>query len=399
MTETTTGFRFASAVTDELRTGEAIDEVVDEVAGRLGDDADLVVLFASPDHADAMDLLYRKIDRKLHPRIVLGASAEGVLGVGRELQRGPGLSIIAAKLSGASLHPFHLNASGWSTMLHPPAVLRETMGVDPTNTKAIMLLADPFSTPIMQLLSALGEAMPDTLAAGGMASAAKQAGDNRLLIDGVVHTQGAVGLAIGGHVDIDMTVSHGCRPIGQPWVITRSKRHIIFELGGRSSLKILGETLASLNEMDRRLVQTRGLLVGRVINEYQDGFDRGDFLIRNVAGIDEDNGYFAVNDPNVRVGQTIQFHVRDQRAATEDLTIMLERQKKRGPGAGGLLFTCNGRGSHLFDTPDPDARMIRNALDDMPLAGFFAAGEIGPVGGRTFLHGHTASLLVFRPVS
>lgn len=216
------------------------------------------------------------------------------------------------------------------------------------------------------------------------------------MLDGTVRDSGAIALAVGGDVQVDITVSQGCRPIGQPLVITKAKRNVILELGGRKALPAITDMIEHLGDDDRHLVRTGGLFVGRVINEYKARFGRGDFLIRNLMGYDEESGYVAVNDTNVRTGQTVQFHVRDQRTAREDFSLLLEAQKVHGPGAGALLFSCNGRGLKLFDKPNADADMIHGALGDMPLAGFFAAGEIGPVGGQAFLHGHTASLMVFR---
>jgi len=166
--------------------------------------------------------------------------------------------------------------------------------------------------------------------------------------------------------------------------------------GGRNALAVIQEMLREVPERDTQMVQSNGLLVGRVINEYKGHFGRGDFLIRGVVGVDQEAGYIAIGDPQIRVGQTIQFHVRDQRTAEEDFQLLLEAQKLHGDAGGALLFSCNGRGTRLFDHPDADATMIHHALGDLPLAGFFAAGEIGPVGKENFVHGHTASLVVFR---
>jgi small ligand-binding sensory domain FIST len=229
-----------------------------------------------------------------------------------------------------------------------------------------------------------------------MASGGSRPGANRLMFGDDWLEQGAVGLAIGGGVRVDTTVSQGCRAIGSPFVVTKSQRHLVQELGGRNALQVLQEMAQGLSDEDRQLIATTGLHVGRVIDEYKSRFGRGDFVIRGISGIDDQRGYVAIGDPQLRVGQTIQFHVRDQATARQDMELLLEMQKIHGPADGALLFSCNGRGSRLFDTPNADADMTKDAIGPAPLAGFFAAGELGPVGQQNFIHGHTACLAVFR---
>ncbi len=198
-----------------------------------------------------------------------------------------------------------------------------------------------------------------------------------------------------GPVGARCIVSQGCRPIGRPFVITRARENVILELAGKPPLARLQELWQQLGPEDQQLFQ-RGLHVGRVINEYQGGFQRGDFLVRNVLGLDRDTGALAITD-RVRVGQTVQFHVRDAATADEDLHALLQIDLSAGAKrpAGALVFSCNGRGSRMFDQPDHDARAVRAEAGEIPLAGFFAAGELGPVGGQNFLHGFTASVVLF----
>ncbi|MFM7251404.1 MAG: FIST C-terminal domain-containing protein, partial [Planctomycetaceae bacterium] len=144
-----------------------------------------------------------------------------------------------------------------------------------------------------------------------------------------------------------------------------------------------------IDEVDRQLVRS-SLHIGRVASEYQERFRRGDFLVRNVVGADPDTGVIAVGDL-VRTGQTVQFHVRDAGTAHEDLLHLLAAAASPAP-AGALAFTCNGRGTRLFPEPHHDARAIQDCLGALPVTGFFAQGEIGPIGKRNFLHGFTASI-------
>ena len=188
-------------------------------------------------------------------------------------------------------------------------------------------------------------------------------------------------------------VSQGCRPIGDSFVITKAEQNIIFELGGRKAHAQLQSVYDRLPNRDKELVRL-GLHIGRVVNECQDSFSYGDFLIRNVTGIDAEESSIQVGD-YFRAGQTVQFHVRDAATASEDLTQMLSQCAIGSPPKGSLLFTCNGRGTQLFEEPHHDAQAIQAKFHKIPSAGFFCQGEIGPVAGVNFLHGFTASLALF----
>lgn len=399
MPSTVPAIRFASALSTDHDTAAAVDEVLAQLTSALPVPTDLAIAFFTPHHIEKLGTLRHAIHDELEPTVQLGVTCEGVIGTGREVQGGPGLSVIAAHMPGAELHPFRYEDIDWALLIKSPDALRASIAGPLQEVRAIIMLADPFSTPIMSLLPAIEEAMPDVPVIGGMASGGRHPASNRLMFGDEWMESGAVGLAIGGGVRVDCTVSQGCRAIGTPYVITKSQRHLVQELGGRNALLVLQEMAQNLSEDDRQLISTTGLHVGRVIDEYKSRFGRGDFVIRGISGIDEKSGYVAIGDPQVRVGQTIQFHVRDQQTARQDYELLLELQKLHGQAGGALLFSCNGRGTHLFDTPHADAQMTQDALGPVPLAGFFAAGEIGPVGSQNFIHGHTACLAVFRSES
>jgi len=400
-------FQFASALSTAADATRATEEAVEQVIATVGGPIDLAVVFVTPHHRQAFDEIREYLRLTLRPTIALGVSAGGVIGTGREVEDSAGLSLLVGNLPGAKLQPFTSDdlEQDWN---NGPQGIRKffASNVDGSLPNGVILFADPFSTPMTGVLPALTAALPGVPLIGGMASAAKQPNDNRLLFGDDIRTGGLIGLAVGGAARVDCTVSQGCRPIGKPMVITKAKRNVVFELGGRNALQVARDLLDGVTEEDRQLLQTTGWLVGRVIDEYKDRFGRGDFLIRQVIGIDPHAGYIAIGDAQVRVGQTIQFHVRDQRTAREDFSLLLEAQKLHrhdddsganvASPAGGLLFSCNGRGTHLFSEPSADATMVSQALGALPLAGFFAAGEIGPVGNDNFLHGHTASLAVIR---
>ena len=389
--------RFAAGVSDDPETSVALFDVCSQIESQLDGQVDLLLVFASSHHAGEFETIVDHLGSAFRPRASMGATARGVIGDMRELEDGPGLSVLAATVPGAFFTPLRFAYVDWTAMASRSDELRRAVTSEDAAVRAVLLLADPFSTPAMRMLPAFNAALPDVPIVGGMASGAAAAGDNRLALDGKLVNEGVVGLAIGGDVTVDCTVSQGCRPIGEPHVITRCKRHIVFELGGRDAVDVVRNTVQGLSDADRDLVRANGLLVGRVIDEYKSRFGRGDFLIRKLDRCDERRRYIAIHDTAVRPGQTVQFHIRDQHTAAEDASMLLAGQEVYGPAAGALLFSCVGRGLSLFDRPDTDVTMVRDALGGVPLAGFFAAGQMGPVGPHSFLHRHAASLVVFRP--
>jgi small ligand-binding sensory domain FIST len=264
---------------------------------------------------------------------------------------------------------------------------------DARQARSLLLIADPFSFPVDAFLDSLGASHPDLAVVGGLASAARGPGGNRLLIDGHVYSNGAVGVLLDADVAPTSLVSQGCRPIGDPLIVTRAEHNVIFELAGRPALDRLINLVESLGPEDRALA-ARGLHCGLVIDERKETFARGDFLIRGVVGADREHGAVAIGDV-VDVGTTIQFHVRDAESADDDLHSLLGALDR--PVDAALVFTCNGRGTHLFGSPHHDAAAVsEHAAPGAAVAGMFCAGELGPVGGRNFLHGFTASIALFR---
>ena len=264
----------------------------------------------------------------------------------------------------------------------------EVLGIDGlAGTRGtLLLLADPFSFPVDTALDELAAVAPELVVIGGFASAARQRDGNRLLLDGAILTNGAVGVVLDETVPVTAVVSQGCRPIGDPLTVTRSERNILYELAGQPALDRLMDQVERLDEDDRALA-ARGLHIGRVIDEHHDEFGRGDFLVRGVMGADKAVGAIAVGD-TVEIGTTVQFQVRDAVSADEDLRALMSGRS----ASGALVFTCNGRGAALFGEPDHDASVVHDSLGDAAVAGMFCAGEVGPVGGTNFVHGFTASI-------
>jgi len=385
----------AAALSGHLDTRTAATEVSYDLYDRIQPGCDLVVVFASYHHRAALPEAMETIRQTLTPRHSMAVTTEGVLGVDEELEGKAGMSAVAMRLPGVRLWP-------WLTTPQDPIPLSRAEQVADrislgTDFRATIMLADPFTTPITKLLPALtgcGGMKRPVAVVGGMASGASQPGHNLLVLDDRVVPAGAIGMSISGAVEVEFVVSQGCRPIGKPLVVTKVKENIILELGGNPAVEVLHGLAGSLDEHERELLQ-RGLLIGNVIDEKKRHFGRGDFLVRNVLGIDQEQKGIAVGDLP-RLGQTIQFHARDAVTASEDLQLLLDAQVMSERPFAGMLFTCNGRGQRLFGEPNHDIGIITERLGEVPIAGFFAAGEIGPIGGRSFLHGHTAALALFR---
>ena len=372
---------------------EAAAAALDQLGGPDAARADLAVVFVSAAYGKAIRPTLELLADLMPARHLLAATAEGVLAGDREYEAGPAVTVWLARLPGGWIEPLSLEYlqtpdggafAGWPEGL---------AGQWPANA-TLLLLADPFSFPIDAFVKRMEEERPSLPIVGGMASGGGVPGSNTLAAGSRTYDSGAVGVVIGGGIRIRPVVSQGCRPIGRPLVITKSQDNLIVELGGVPALQRLREIYGELDAADRELVRS-SLHVGRAATEYRDTFRRGDFLVRNVVGADPDSGVIAVGDL-VRTGQTVQFHVRDSASADEDL-----RQLLGAPAGtetvGALVFTCNGRGSRLFAEPHHDARVIQECLGPLPAAGFFAQGEIGPIGSRTFLHGFTASIALFEP--
>jgi small ligand-binding sensory domain FIST len=378
---------FAAALSEHPIPATAVGEVCGQVLERLGPEAtiDLAVIFVTPAHAGALEDAAAVVRTVLQPATLIGCAAVAIAGTRREVEEGPGVSLWAASGIG-SVTPLELSYEptpdgagllGWP---HP----------FPPGAAALLLIADPFTFDVEALIRRIEAEQPGVPVIGGMASAARGPGGNRLALDGRVRSSGAVGAVLGPQAGVTAVVSQGCRPIGHPYTVTRAEGSIIHELGGIAPLERLVDLARDgLPDEDVALIN-QGLHLGVVIDEHRDEFGRGDFLIRNVLGGDRQNGAIAVGG-EIAVGTTVQYHVRDAGTADEDLRAMLAGQD----AAGALLFTCNGRGQRLFGEPHHDATVLDDALDGAPVAGFFAAGELGPIGGRSFLHGFTASVALF----
>jgi small ligand-binding sensory domain FIST len=374
---------FAAALSQHPDVAEATGDVVGRVLEELGEGSpDLALVFVTPVHAPKMAEIVDIIQATLAPGALLGCAAVSVVGGEREVESGPGISLWAGRTGPVT--PFHLTVApspdgltftGWP----------DTMPEDPS---ALLLIPDPFTFPTDDLLRRMEVDRPGLPVVGGMASAARAPGGNRLVIDGRVVTEGAVGAFLGPDVEVTTIVSQGCRPVGSPFVVTRAEQNIVYELAGRTAVERLQEVAAALSDDDRELLADL-VQIGRVIDESKIDFGPGDFLVRNVVGADPNSGALRIADI-VEVGSTAQFQVRDPNSADEELRRLVGGRSAEA----ALVFTCNGRGTNLFPEPHHDATVVSESLGAPPIAGMFCAGELGPIGGHNFMHGFTASLVL-----
>ncbi len=413
---------FASGLSAGEDSRSAAASAAEQAQEKLGGPCDLAILAMTPAHAGRADAVIEEITRRLEPGTLIGTTAEGVIAGATEQQQGAGIALLAGRLPGARMHSFTDRdlrvVAGDDEAGH--AEIGEAIGGGP-ELRAVILLADPFSVPVANLLPTLdagilqvGGSPAHAPVVGGVASGGRAPGEHVMISGTAPRRHGLVGVSISGDLRTDAVVSQGCRPIGPNLLVTRAKRNIVMELAGRPALDAIRDVARASDDRTRELL-THGVLLGRVVDEYKDHFGRGDYLIRNVVRADERSGTIVIND-SLRVGQSVRVHVRDAETASEDLALLLDGQKLHGAPAGALLVTCNGRGTRLFDEPHHDAETVQRAFglpqpgDEraksgraieagraaVPLAGFFASGEIGPIAGRTYLHGHTVCALLFR---
>ncbi|MCC5823637.1 MAG: FIST C-terminal domain-containing protein [Phycisphaerales bacterium] len=421
-----TGLRCRSGLSVRADTYDAASDLGERLAGQFEADAkpDLVMFFATPEHTGRMGTVQDALRAKTGARSVVGVTGAGVMAGATERERATGIAAIAMHLPGVRVRPFWIEPppSG-DAPADRAASLSEQIGAG-DDLRATFFFADPFSVPLVNLVPDLsaarthrvgpdGASEPIGVVLGGMASAGGQPGSNTLVCDGEVRSSGAMGVSLSGRVRVDTVVSQGCRPFGPRMVITKARGNLILELGGEPAVEAIRKAVQSLSDADKQLLGG-SLLVGRVIDDTKKHLGRGDYLVRVVLGADEQSGAVAIADL-VRAGQTVRLHLHDARTAREDLALLLDGQRLHARPSGALVFSCNSRGERFFGDGGHDAATICHAFDPapdgpraaktgrevdpgsgIPLAGFFAAGEIGPIGDQIFHHGHTAVVALIR---
>ena len=355
-------------------------------------------MFVSPQFSEFYDKVPDLISRYFKPGLLFGCSGGGIIGNGEEAEQQAALSITCAELPGVKIQPLQLETTDLPDQDTSPSVWRDWLKVDVEDNPHFVFLADPFSFRGEEFLAGVDFAYPSSKKVGGLASGAQALGGNALYLGDKIYHSGLVGIALSGDIEVDTIVAQGCRPIGKPMQITQCEQNMLKELEGTPPLEVIQELHETLSDADKNLLQT-SLFLGIEMDPMKDNPKQGDFLIRNLMGADRESGALAIG-ALLRNGQLVQFHLRDKQMSAEDLDVMLTRYLKQGNAEnaeGALLFSCLGRGKHLYGKANHDTDMFLGKLGKIPLGGFFCNGEIGPVGNTTFLHGYTSSFGIFRP--
>ncbi len=378
--------RWASAIATPSRLEDALDEAADTVLAELAQAPDLVVVFVSATYSDHYGSLPQTLRAHFPDAVIFGCCAGGVIGNKTEIESQDAVALVAAVLPGVEISTFRLgeNEEDWSS----------EMTIDPDLEPELIVLTDPFSCDAGKLVPWLDAAFPGSTKIGGIASGSSVPGESILLLEDELHRTGAIGVALTGNVEIDTIVAQGCKPIGSPMFITRAAGTVLYELDGHSAMLTLEKLFTTLDDDERGLARN-SLFLGVVMVDQQEVYEHGDFLIRNIVGVDPDAQAVAVS-ANLREGSIVQFHLRDAHTSTSDLQELLAKHQYGSP-AGALLFTCMGRGQDLYGSANHDTDLFHNQMGQVPMGGFFSNGEIGPVLGQTFLHSYTSAFGLFRP--
>lgn len=381
---------FVAASSEHPLATHAVGEVVGTVLERLGPRPDVVAVFITGAFAGAMADIAATVRELLQPTCLIGATAESVLAGDHEVEDRPAVSLFAASWSGR----MRGGARGLRTVRF--GAEREGAGWRLTGSDdlarsdgTLLLLAEPASFPVEGFVDELHRRAPGLTVVGGAASVPPTTGANLLVADGRVQDRGAVGLLLPAGVPVRGLVSQGCRPVGDPLVVTAATGNLIEAIAGRPALDRLMETVEAVEPETRRAMSS-GLQVGVVVDESADAPGPGDVLARPVLGAERTRRAVAVG-AEVEVGTTVQFQVRDAVSADDDLWATLAGEQ----AAGALVFTCNGRGTRLFGTADHDATVVDAHVRSGATAGMFCAGEIGPVAGRSYVHSHSTVVVLF----
>lgn len=397
--------RWASGISDAADFDAAVEQAASELEQQLDDRVDLLLAFISRDHQHRWHELPERLRGRFSSAVILGCSGAGVLADGRELEGVPGLALAGASLPGVELTTFHLAAERTPDPAEPgddPADERarwnHALGLDDGPDPHVILLPDPFTWTGPELLDSLDRAYPSGVKLGGLCSGGRRSGEHRMFCQRSSHHRGMVGVAMRGNLEVDAIVAQGCRPVGAPMFVTRHQERVIFELDGRPAVEVLERLFDELSPSDR--VKARhSLFLGIVMDPRREVYDAGDFLVRNLVGVDPQSGAIGTA-AQLHKNAVVQFHLRDAETSANDLRALLSehaRLRRRDPSVGVLLFSCLGRGVGLYGEADHDSTLIREQLGaSLPIAGFFGNGEIGPVAGRTHMHGYTSALMLFR---
>ncbi len=406
--------QWVSALSTQASLEAAVQEVVEEAQSSLNGTADLGFVFISSAFLSDYPRLMPLLRSQLPDTVLLGCSGGGVVGdrpIGspQEVEGSAALSLTLAKLPQVSVSPFLIeSASQLPDLDGPPDAWIECVGVSPNESPQFIVLADPMTEGLNDFLRGLDFAYPNVVKVGGLASVSVAGGQSGIFLNDRHYENGILGVALSGNIVLDAIVAQGCRPIGDVFRVVEGERNVILTVESdqasgtsqpQTTLAALQEIIQSLDGEDLKLAQN-SLFVGVAQSEFKQDLEHGDFLIRNLIGVDPRLGALAVGD-RVRPGQRIQFHLRDAATSADDLNTLFQRyttQPLPSP-VGALMFSCMGRGEYLYKQSNFDSSVLASYFQHLPVSGFFCNGEIGPVGDTTFIHGYTSVFGIVRQPS
>ncbi|MEM9485115.1 MAG: FIST N-terminal domain-containing protein [Cyanobacteria bacterium P01_F01_bin.116] len=398
--------KWASAVSTHPSLELALREVIERVLTQLEAAPNLAIIFISSAFASEYSRVLPLLKGPLGGAHIIGCSGSGVIGRASagnlvEIEETAGISLTVAYLPDVQIQGFHLSIDELPDLDSPPSEWTEIIGVTPTEKPHFLLMADPFASGMNDLLQGLDFAYPDAVKLGGLAGIESISRSCGLFCGQQLYRQGVIGVTLSGNITIDAVVAQGCRPIGPTFRVVEADRNVVTkvaaqvpqsETADQTPLEALQELFQELDETDRQLAQ-ESLFIGLAQSSFKQALGQGDFLIRNLVGVDPKVGAISIAD-RIRPGQRIQFHLRDGLTAKDELAHLLKTYRldnlERVAPAGALLFACSGRGTSLFDEPNCDSGLFNQHFGPVPLGGFFCNGEIGPVAKTTFLHGFTS---------
>ncbi len=391
--------KWASHVAIALDLEEAIAQAAREVSVALGEQKpDITFVFISSRFQSEFASVPGLVAGYLPSKLVVGCSAGGVIGGGVECEGAEAVSITSALLPGVKCAPYYTDMEDAPNEDAAPQAWKEWLHMGDAEPQGFVILADPFSVAVEPLLSGLDYIFPQSVKIGGLASGATSPGGNAIFVNDQVYRSGVVAVAMHGNLVVDTVVAQGCKPIGEPLTVTKCSQNILEGVGGVSPLQYLKQLVPTLSDYDRALMET-SLFLGMVMDPLKQEFRNGDYLVRNIVGMDSTTGNLAVGSL-LHEGLVVQFHLRDSITSAEDLQSVLSVYRAEGnaeDASGALLFSCLGRGQYLYGQPHHDSSLFKQVVGQVPLGGFFCNGEIGPVGASTYVHGYTSSFGIFRP--
>lgn len=361
-------------------------------------EVDLGLVFISPGWAEVADEIVDVLRNSVGVPRLAGCSANGVIANQWEFEQKGGITVGLFHLPGSRIESLSFSprqfqeaaSSGetdyWRRLIDPGA----------EGINGWLVFAEPLQIDVESWLESWDSSFPRAPLYGGLAHFDREAMSAVVIADDFVLTEGGVAIGIGGGVGLAGLTAQGCTPIGNALTVTRAKGNILERLGNRPALSMLENAFQGLDPQTRK--RSKGnVFLGLAVDEYVEDFQRGDFLVRNLLASSEPRGSLAVG-VFPRVGQTAQFQIRDRAGASEELELLVARSREELRGKrvfGACLSDCSGRGSRLFGQLHHDSKAVYPLVQPQGVVGFFGNGEFGPVGGKNFVHGYTASVAVF----